>query len=123
VARDAEGRLAAATSTGGKGFELPGRVSDSALPVGNYADEAVAVSCTGFGEDIIDTGLAVRLAQQVADGRPLREAFRRTFGALTAEGRRAGAVGVDRQGRWGWATTLPVLLAVARTAAGRRESF
>ena len=35
VALDANGNLAAATSTGGKGFEIPGRVSDSATVAGN----------------------------------------------------------------------------------------
>ncbi len=49
VALDAEGRLAAGTSTGGKGFERIGRVSDSAMPAGNYATGSAAVSCTGIG--------------------------------------------------------------------------
>ncbi|MBI4358250.1 MAG: isoaspartyl peptidase/L-asparaginase, partial [Candidatus Omnitrophica bacterium] len=37
-ALDSNGHLAAATSTGGKGGERVGRVSDSALPAGNYAN-------------------------------------------------------------------------------------
>ena len=36
VVLDGQGRLAAATSTGGKGFEIPGRISDSATIAGNY---------------------------------------------------------------------------------------
>jgi asparaginase (EC 3.5.1.1) len=54
VALDSEGQLAVGTSTGGKGFERIGRVSDSAMPAGNYATHHAAVSCTGIGEDIID---------------------------------------------------------------------
>jgi L-asparaginase len=53
VALDREGKLAAATSTGGKGFELVGRISDSATVAGNYANQHCAVSCTGVGEDIV----------------------------------------------------------------------
>ena len=54
VVRDAEGRLAAATSTGGVFGKLPGRIGDSPLiGAGAWADERVAVSCTGQGEYFI----------------------------------------------------------------------
>ena len=59
VARDAHGRLAAATSTGGVSGQRLGRVGDSPLiGAGTWADETVAVSCTGHGESIIRTALA-----------------------------------------------------------------
>ena len=59
VARDADGRLAAATSTGGVSGQRLGRVGDSPLiGAGTWADETVAVSCTGHGESIIRTALA-----------------------------------------------------------------
>ncbi len=119
VALDREGRLAAATSTGGKGFERVGRVSDSGLPVGNYADERVAISCTGIGEDIIEEGLAVRLAQRVADGFPLARAVAAASRALRVRRRSAGLIGLDRSGRVVWMTTLPVLFAMGRVG-GRR---
>ncbi|QXE21536.1 peptidase T2, asparaginase 2 [Richelia sinica FACHB-800] len=60
VALDGYGKLAVATSTGGKGFERIGRVSDSATPAGNYATKQAGVSCTGIGEDILDECLAAR---------------------------------------------------------------
>jgi L-asparaginase len=122
VALDAEGRLAAATSTGGKGFETPGRVSDSGLPVGNYANADVAISCTGMGEDIMDEALAVRMAQRVMDGMPLRQAFAKTFRELRRRRRRAGAIGLDRDGRFAWAATAPALFAVARTRRGSKST-
>jgi beta-aspartyl-peptidase (threonine type) len=51
VARDASGRLAAATSTGGMPGTDPGRVGDTPLVGGGtYADEHAACSCTGDGE-------------------------------------------------------------------------
>jgi beta-aspartyl-peptidase (threonine type) len=59
VARDSHGRLAAATSTGGVSGQRLGRVGDSPLiGAGTWADETVAVSCTGHGESIIRTALA-----------------------------------------------------------------
>src|SRR5690606_29363170 len=39
VVLDADGKIAAATSTGGKGFELVGRISDSATTAGNFANQ------------------------------------------------------------------------------------
>lgn len=69
VVRDASGRLAAATSTGGTPFKPPGRVGDSPLPgAGFYADEHVAVSATGWGEAIATVGLARDVREQVVDG-------------------------------------------------------
>ena len=60
VAMDREGRLFAATSTGGTCCKLPGRVGDSPLiGCGCYADsEAGAVSCTGYGEAIMKIVMA-----------------------------------------------------------------
>lgn len=62
TACDRNGRLAAATSTGGMFNKLPGRVGDSPLVgCGTYADKQVAISCTGNGEHIMRMTLA-RLA-------------------------------------------------------------
>jgi beta-aspartyl-peptidase (threonine type) len=55
VVIDADGHLAAATSTGGIRDQLPGRVGDSPLVgAGVYAEDGVcAVSATGDGEQLI----------------------------------------------------------------------
>ena len=60
VARDREGHLAAATSTGGMTNQLPGRVGDSPLlGAGTWADDATcAVSATGHGEAFIRSAVA-----------------------------------------------------------------
>ena len=60
VALDREGRLFAATSTGGTCCKLPGRVGDSPLiGCGCYADsQAGGVSCTGYGEAIMSVVMA-----------------------------------------------------------------
>jgi len=60
VALDRNGRLFAATSTGGTCCKLPGRLGDSPLiGCGCYADaEAGGVSCTGYGEAIMKIVMA-----------------------------------------------------------------
>ncbi len=65
VAIDHEGRLFAATSTGGTCCKLPGRVGDSPLiGCGCYADsEAGGVSCTGYGEAIMKVVMAKTAAE------------------------------------------------------------
>jgi len=51
VVLDAEGALAAATSTGGRRGQWPGRVGDSPIiGAGTFADSHVAISATGNGE-------------------------------------------------------------------------
>ena len=69
VARDRDGRLFAATSTGGTCCKLPGRVGDSPLiGCGCYADEeAGGVSCTGYGEAIMKVIMAKAAADLLRD--------------------------------------------------------
>lgn len=98
VALDATGRLAAATSTGGKGFEMVGRISDSATVAGNYANAHCAVSCTGVGEDIVSAAVAVKIVTRVSDGMSMAQAFAKTFSELKAIDGFAGAIGINAQG-------------------------
>jgi len=59
VARDAQGKLAAATSTGGMTNKRYGRVGDSPIiGAGTWADTRCAVSGTGWGEFYIRTAAA-----------------------------------------------------------------
>lgn len=111
VALDREGRLAAGTSTGGKGFERIGRVSDSATPAGNYATAQAAISCTGIGEDILDECLAARIVVRVTDGLPLQTAFEKSFHEAAQNQRDFGAIGIDATGAISWGKTCEVLLA------------
>ncbi|MBC7376972.1 MAG: isoaspartyl peptidase/L-asparaginase [Burkholderiaceae bacterium] len=70
VARDANGHLAAATSTGGFNNKPPGRVGDSPIiGAGTYARDGVcAVSCTGQGEIFIRLVAAYDLAARMHYG-------------------------------------------------------
>ena len=89
VARDGNGRLAAATSTGGVSGQRLGRVGDSPLiGAGTWADDAtVAVSCTGHGESIIRSALAHEV-----------DALLRHRGLSLQE---ACSVAIEGLGRWG----------------------
>ena len=100
VALDADGRLAAATSTGGYTGKLPGRVGDSPLiGAGTYADELCAVSCTGLGEAFIR---AVAAHDVSARMRYRREELSAASGAAVAQiaalGGDGGLIAVDRRG-------------------------
>jgi L-asparaginase len=98
VALDVNGKLAVATSTGGKGFEIPGRVSDSATVAGNYANEFCGVSLTGVGEDIVSNATAAKIVTRVTDGFTLRDAFSKTFDELLPYDGFAGAIAIDCYG-------------------------
>jgi len=111
VALDRQGRLCAGTSTGGRGFERIGRVSDSATPAGNYANQYAGVSCTGIGEHILDEGLAVRIVVRVTDGMSLEQAIAKSFAEARSRQRDFGAIAIDRTGAIGWGKTSSVLFA------------
>ncbi len=98
VALDADGNLAAATSTGGKGFEIPCRVSDSATVAGNFANNFAGISCTGVGEDIVSGALAAKIVTRVTDGFTLKEACDKSFAELKPFDGFAGVVGIASNG-------------------------
>src|SRR6202048_2614029 len=101
VARDREGNLAAATSTGGMTGKAPGRVGDSPLiGAGPSADNATgAVSPTGHGEFFIRYGAAFEIAARLRHrGQLLHEACHAVIDALAELGGRGGVVAVDRDG-------------------------
>lgn len=98
VALDADGKLAVATSTGGKGFEMVGRISDSATVAGNYVNAHCGVSCTGVGEDIVSNATAAKIVTRVTDGLPIADAFEKTFAELKPYDGFAGAIAIDANG-------------------------
>jgi L-asparaginase len=98
VALDNDNKRAVATSTGGKGFELVGRISDSATVAGNYANKFCGVSLTGVGEDIVSNATAAKIVTRVTDGFTLEKAFEKTFEELKPYDGFAGAIGIDNKG-------------------------
>lgn len=81
VARDAQGHVAAATSTGGMVNKLAGRVGDSPIVgAGTYADdEAGACSTTGHGEAMIRICLAKTAVDGVRTTGSAEESSRRSI--------------------------------------------
>jgi beta-aspartyl-peptidase (threonine type) len=101
VALDAEGNLAAATSTGGYTGKLPGRVGDSPLiGAGTYADNrACAVSGTGLGEAFIRAAVAHDVCARMRyGGSSLTAAAAAALKNVAALGGDGGLIAVDRRG-------------------------
>jgi L-asparaginase / beta-aspartyl-peptidase len=105
VALDADGNLAAGTSTGGLTGCHPGRVGDSPLPgCGLYANnESGGVSLSGDGESIARTMLAARVVQSLESGDTPQAAIGASLLRLERVGGEAGGIVLDRRGRVGWA--------------------
>ena len=99
VCLDGNGLLAAATSTGGISGQRPGRVGDSPLVgSGTWADQNVAVSCTGQGEAFIRAGAARFVAALVEHGATLEAAARAALEAVADRGGNGGLIAVDARG-------------------------
>ena len=102
VARDADGHLAAATSTGGFNNKLEGRIGDSPIiGAGTYARDGVcAVSCTGQGEIFIrrvaayDIAARMQYAGQALDA----AAHAVVFETLSSHAIGAGLVALGAEG-------------------------
>ncbi len=100
VALDANGNLAAGNSTGGVTGKRPGRVGDTPIiGAGTYANERVAIACTGYGEYFIRVGAALRLAMLVElTGCRLDDAARDVLERVTSLGGRGGLIALDADG-------------------------
>ena len=101
VVRDGAGRLAAATSTGGVFGKLEGRVGDSPVPgAGVWADQGVAVSCTGQGEVFLRAAAAAQLAFRMRfGGAELAQAADAVLAEIASLGGDGGLIAVDATGR------------------------
>ncbi|TFW14244.1 isoaspartyl peptidase/L-asparaginase [Brevundimonas intermedia] len=100
VALDRHGALAAATSTGGTYGAKPGRVGDSAvIGAGTWADDRVAISCTGEGEAFIRANAAADVAARLRyNAAPLNDAAQAVLDAVRALGGDGGLIAIDVTG-------------------------
>lgn len=115
VALDRDGRLAAATSTGGTFNKLAGRVGDTpVVGAATWADARVAVSCTGQGEYFLRTAAAHDVAARVAYlDETLENAAAAVIHAIGLLGGDGGLIAVDRDGH----VTMPF------NSAGMKRGF
>ena len=98
MALDAQGRVAAATSTGGMTGKPVGRVGDTPIiGAGTWADRDIAVSCTGVGEAFIRTVAAHSMAvEHRSIG--LEQAAKRVLDDVAPLGGRGGLIAVNTNG-------------------------
>jgi beta-aspartyl-peptidase (threonine type) len=122
VALDRGGRLAAGTSSGGLTNKKWGRIGDvPVIGAGTYADQRVAVSCTGKGEEFIRHGIARELAALVRyDHRSLAEAGRILMEERLRRGD-GGLIAVDAEGKIVLVYNTDGMLRGAADPSGRFE--
>jgi isoaspartyl peptidase/L-asparaginase-like protein (Ntn-hydrolase superfamily) len=115
VVRDGQGHLAGATSTGGVFGKRPGRVGDSPIiGAGAWADQTVAVSCTGQGEFFLRTAAAAQIAFRMRfGGQDVETAAKGVLAEIKAMGGEGGLIAIDHAG----AITLPFASAGMKRAA------
>lgn len=99
VALDCWNGLAAASSTGGLVGKLKGRVGDTAVVgAGIYADDKVAITCSGDGDAFLRNTVAQKIASLYHNkGYSLRQACREVI-AEKLKGMCAGIIAVDKKG-------------------------
>ena len=100
VALDRCGGLAAGTSTGGFGRKIPGRVGDSPIiGAGTYANDRVAVSCTGHGEYFIRWAVAHDVAALHAyKNLSIADAAKQALTKIQPHGGTGGIIALDSDG-------------------------
>jgi beta-aspartyl-peptidase (threonine type) len=125
VARDAQGNLAAATSTGGMTNKRWGRIGDSPIiGAGTYANNAsCAVSATGHGEYFIRSVVAYDVCAMIEyRGLSLADAAREVVqGKLRERGGEGGIIAVDAQGQVVMEFNSPGMFRGMRDSSGRRQ--
>jgi beta-aspartyl-peptidase (threonine type) len=125
VALDADGNLAAATSTGGMANKRWGRVGDSPIiGAGTYADNrACAVSATGHGEFFIRHVAAHSICSLVRlAGLDLEEAADRIINETLREaGADGGVIAIDPKGNISMPFNTPGMYRAAIHPDGRFE--
>ncbi|MGN6155198.1 MAG: isoaspartyl peptidase/L-asparaginase family protein [Sphingomicrobium sp.] len=122
VALDADGHVAAATSTGGLTGKRWGRIGDSPIiGAGTYADDgSAAVSATGAGEYFIRALAAYQVAERVKiGGESLQQALDDSLADVRSLGGTGGMIAVAPSGEMVWGFTTPGMYRGKADANGR----
>jgi beta-aspartyl-peptidase (threonine type) len=100
VALDRDGKLAAATSTGGRNYKPVGRIGDAPIiGAGTWADTRCGVSATGWGEYFIRLGVAHEICARVAyRGESVEQAAQGVLDEVQALGGDGGVIVLDADG-------------------------
>ena len=124
IALDQRGNLAAACTTSGAAFKLPGRVGDSPLiGSGLYADnDAGAATATGRGEEIARTCGSYAIVEHMRQGKSPQAACEAVVQHLVARVPKAqphqmAYIALDKRGNWGAVATRSGFLAAVTSNA------
>ena len=123
VAVDANGRVAAATSTGGIVGQRPGRVGDTpVVGAGTYADDlGAACSATGTGEAFLRGGTARAVVDACRHGRSTVDAARSSLAEVVERfGGTGGLIVVDPAGGLAAVRSTPAMAWAWDDGVGRR---
>ena len=124
VAVDAQGHVAAATSTGGVTGKRWGRIGDSPLiGAGTYADDRVcAMSATGSGEFFIRMGVGHEIAARIRfAGESIQAAADTVLAETKAMGGTGGVIVVGPDGDATWSLTTPGMFRGRVVQGGARQ--
>ncbi|MFV0515064.1 MAG: isoaspartyl peptidase/L-asparaginase family protein [Jhaorihella sp.] len=125
IAIDAEGNLAAATSTGGMTAKTPGRIGDSPLiGAATYAQNGLcAVSATGHGEYFIRVGVARTLCLRAQlSGTDIDSSARYALDQVGAMGGDGGVIVMDGEGNYAYVFNSKGMYRGMMDASGKRET-
>jgi len=112
VAMDANGNIAAGTSTGGLTMNVPGRVGDSGIiGAGTYCSTHGGVSCTGHGEKILILSLGKQVVNYIQHVKSAKAMNAVRFGieelnSLDADG---GIICIDKEGNIGYGHNTEIM--------------
>ncbi len=125
VACDAQGNLAAGTSTGGMTNKRFGRVGDSpVIGAGTYANNATcAISCTGHGEYFLRAAVAHDISCLMEyKGMSLQDACNLVIkDKLVKMGGEGGLIAVNNQGEYNFCFNSAGMYRGMRNSEGREE--
>ena len=123
VVLDNRGNIVALTSTGGAGFETPGRVGDSPTVAGNFASNVMGISCTGIGEHIINQAVAAKVHTRVLDGMPLQQAVDKGVQESNDMEDYVGLIALDQYGNVATGSTSVAQTLYAYKEQGKIKTF
>ncbi len=124
VAVTADGRFAAATSTGGRAGQIPGRVGDTPVPgAGYWAEQGCAVSATGAGEAFLLAGFGRLVGGWHSAGDPLPGALSSALRAVAGYGGDGGGIALGLDGAWAAAFNTRAMARGLRHAGGRATTI
>ena len=123
VAVSADGRFAAASSTGGRPGQLPGRVGDTPIPgAGLWAQPGGAVSATGTGEAFVLAGFSRLVGARCAAGEDPARALRSGLDAVNSYGGSGGGIVLGSDRTWAAGFSTAAMARGVRHRSGRHAT-